>query len=298
MNPLILDNVVRIFDRHTAVDKVSLQVAHGERLALLGHNGAGKTTVMKMVLGLLTPSAGTVAVLGGAPGRAEARRSVGFLPENVAFQHAMTGWEVMTFFARLKRRPRAEAWGLLQRVGLDAAAKRRVGTYSKGMRQRLGLAQALLGAPSLLLLDEPTTGLDPHLRQAFYEIIRRLSAEGCAVVLSSHLLTELEERTDRIAIMNGGRLVALGRLDDLRAQAGLPIQFTIATAAERTAGIAERLGVPATENGRLRLQAAQADKMAVLRRLAELNGVVDVDIGAPSLDQVYSHFVGGEEEDA
>ncbi len=278
MTAVAVEAAVKRFGGHAAVDGVSLRLEAGQRLALLGHNGAGKTTLMKLLLGLLRADGGTVSVLGGAPGRSEARRAVGFLPENVAFHDAMTGWEMITFYARLKRRPRDEAAALLRDVGLEAAAKRRVGTYSKGMRQRLGLAQALLGAPRLLLLDEPTTGLDPELRQAFYEIIRARAAAGCAVILSSHLLTELEERTDRIAIMDRGRVVAHGTLDQLRAAAGLPVVFRLALADGRS----ERVRAPV------------ADKMATLRRLAADDAVRDIEVEPPSLDAVYAHFTEGD----
>jgi len=160
---VILDGVVKKYGGQTAVAGIGLSLAAGDRLALLGHNGAGKTTLMKLILGLVPASAGGVTVLGGPAGRPDAKAATGFLPENVAFHEVMTGWETLRFYGRLKRRPAGECRGLLERVGLSAAAKRRVGTYSKGMRQRLGLAQALLGQPRLLLLDEPTTGLGSRI---------------------------------------------------------------------------------------------------------------------------------------
>ena len=160
---------------------VDLQLNPGESVALVGHNGAGKTTLMKLMLGLIRPSAGYVRVLGEDPvasASVRSRNGVGFLPETIAFNASMTGAEVITFFARLKGVPKAEGRDLLARVGLSDAAGQRVGTYSKGMRQRLGLAQALLGSPRVLLLDEPTTGLDPQLRQNFYAIVSDLRDAG------------------------------------------------------------------------------------------------------------------------
>jgi Cu-processing system ATP-binding protein len=220
-----MDGLVKRYGAQAAVDGVSLSVPAGQRLALLGHNGAGKTTLMKLMLGITAPSAGRLMVLGEAPGdvASPARRAIGFLPESVAFHDALTGAETLGFYARLKGRPRAECRSLLDRVGLAHAAGRRVATYSKGMRQRLGLAQALLGQPRLLLLDEPTTGLDPELRAVFYELVRERAAAGAAVILSSHLLTELEERTDRVAILDRGRLVAQGTLAELRIASNLPV---------------------------------------------------------------------------
>ena len=145
-----------------------------------------------------------------AAGEFSARRQLGYLPENVAFNAALTGRETLAFYARLKQIKPASAWPLLDRVGLTDAADRRVGTYSKGMRQRLGLAQALLGRPRVLLLDEPTTGLDPALRQTFYEILNELRDDGATVLISSHALNELEDRAEHVLIMNRGRAGGAG----------------------------------------------------------------------------------------
>src|SRR5579859_627099 len=205
-----LEGVTKLYGRQAAVEAVDLVLRPGETLALAGHNGAGKSTLIKLMLGLIRPTQGRLAVLGQDPaagGAASARLEIGYLPENVAFDPAMTGAETLAFYARLKRQPVARNAELLERVGIAKAAAQRVGTYSKGMRQRLGLAQALLGTPRLLLLDEPTSGLDPALRQSFYEIVRALRDQGAAVLLSSHALTEIEAQVDRIVIMNRGRKV-------------------------------------------------------------------------------------------
>lgn len=273
-----LSQVSKAYGRRTVVREVSFVLAAGERVALLGHNGAGKTTLMKMMLGLTPASGGKVRVLGHDPASEPAgvRRALGFLPENVSFDPAMTGREMLAFYARLKHRPAGEAAALLEQVGLAEAAGRRVGAYSKGMRQRLGLAQALLGSPRLLLLDEPTTGLDPELRQAFYAILAERARGGAAVMLSSHLLTELEERTDRILIMDRGRLVAAGTLDDLRAQAGQPVRLRAVLAGGAVEDIA----------------CSAHDKMAHLRALAARPEVADIQIELPTLDAVYAHYTG------
>lgn len=172
-----LQAVNKQYGNETVVCDVNLNIQPGECVVLVGHNGAGKTTLMKLMLGLTRPTSGTVEVLGGNPAFSTAvaqHKTLGYLPESVAFYEAMTGREVLAFYARLKGASDAECEKLLQLVGLGDAAKRRVGTYSKGMRQRLGLAQAMLGDPQLLFLDEPTTGLDPSLRRHFYELIDAL----------------------------------------------------------------------------------------------------------------------------
>lgn len=274
-----LSSVTKIYGGNPAVREVSFRLAPGERVALLGHNGAGKTTLMKMMLGLTPVTDGQIRVLGHAPDAmpAQVRRNLGFLPENVAFDPAMTGREMLAFYGGLKMRPPAEAKALLEQVGLAEAAGRRIGTYSKGMRQRLGLAQALLGAPRLLLLDEPTSGLDPELRQVFYAILAQRAHDGAAVLLSSHLLTELEERTDRVLIMDRGRLAAAGTLGELRVRAGLPVKLR-AVLADGT--ITEEEVAPASKMDQLRRWAARAD----LR---------DLHVEAPGLDDLYAHYTSG-----
>ena len=205
---IMLEGVTKRYGSVEAVRDASFALTPGAT-ALVGHNGAGKTTLMKLMLGLIRPTSGAISVLGENPaaGQFEARRRLGYLPENVSFNAALTGRETLAFYARLKREPVARSMELLDRVGLGAAGARRVGTYSKGMRQRLGLAQALLGEPQVLLLDEPTTGLDPALRLSFYEIVQDLAQRGATVLLSSHALSELEERAERVIIMDRGRVV-------------------------------------------------------------------------------------------
>lgn len=216
---VVMSSVTRRYGPQVAVDGVDLTLLAGECVGLVGHNGAGKSTLIKMMLGLVRPTAGSVRVLGEDPGggaAALARRAVGYLPENVALHPSLSGAETLAFYARLKGQPLAANAKLLERVGIDGAAHRRVGTYSKGMRQRLGLAQALLGAPRALLLDEPTSGLDPALRQSFYEILSDLRKEGATILLSSHALAELEGEVDRVVVMNRGKKVADGGIAELR----------------------------------------------------------------------------------
>lgn len=292
------ENLTKRYGGATALDGLTIEVPEGELLALLGHNGAGKTTAMKLLLGLTRPSGGDAWVLGARPGTPTAvglRGVIGFLPENVTFGDAMTGFEALSFYARLKGESRQMASDLLDRVGLTEAAGRRIHTYSKGMRQRLGLAQALLGHPRLLLLDEPTSGLDPILRRTFFDLIHDLKQAGTTVILSSHVLTELELRTDRIAILRHGRLIACDTLDALRRQAGLPIRIRVTAPPDQAQSLARLAGPNARvlfANGRtVELAVGAEAKMEAVRGLATgLHGVEDLDILPPSLDEIYAVF--------
>lgn len=280
------------FGTLTALDRVGLTVAEGEKVALLGHNGAGKSTLFKTILGFLRPVAGTLRIADAAPGSQQARMAVSYLPEAVAFPKMLTGDEIIGYFARLKGEPVARGQQLLETVGLgQEAARRRVGTYSKGMRQRLGLAQALIGRPRVMLLDEPTSGLDPISRMEFYEIIDRVSADGTAVILSSHALTEVEARTDRVAILAKGRLVADAPLAELSRRARLPIQVRVQAREGAVEAVQKGIGGE-RHNGRSVLVSCLAEeKLGVLTRVAALGDLVDdVDIAMPALDEVYRFY--------
>ena len=302
MTPTIaVKNLTKRYGAIEAVRDVSFDLQPAEIIALVGHNGAGKTTLLKLMLGLAHPSAGTIRVLGEDPAAGEfaARRRLGYLPESVSFNPALTAREVLTFYARLKDRPVGQALGLLDRVGLGSASRRRVGTYSKGMRQRLGLAQALIGDPQVLLLDEPTSGLDPALRLEFYDIVEARRAAGATVVLSSHALAELGDRAGRIIIMNQGMMVANGSIDQLRHLAHLPAKIRCRVADGNADAISNEL--PSTAGWRrvnghtIEIDAAPEDKIALLHLVTTAGApVVDVDVVPPSLDELYAHFLRAE----
>jgi Cu-processing system ATP-binding protein len=270
---------------------VSLVVRPGERVALLGHNGAGKSTLMKIVLGLVRASGGTIAVMGAAPGTVAARRATAYLPEAVAFHKALTGREQLTLFARLSGVPKDVVAALLERVGLTDAADRRLGTYSKGMRQRLGMAQVLLGKPSVALLDEPTSGLDPASRHELYAIIDELAAAGTAVLIASHALTEVEARTERIAIMKDGRLVADDTLANLSERAGLPTRIRITATDAEADRVAEALGGTRINGRTVDLLCQTSGKLDRVKRIMALgDAVTDFDISPPKLEDLYRHY--------
>ena len=288
---LTISRLTKTFDGVNALSDVSLRVDPGERVALLGHNGAGKSTMMKIILGLIAPDTGDITVCGATPGDAVARSHVAYLPENAAFHSALTGLEQITYYMRLRGVSPSGAMDLLDRVGLAHAAKRRIGTYSKGMRQRVGLAQALIGHPSLLVLDEPTSGLDPVSRRDFYELLDTLAAEGAAILLSSHALTEVEARTDRLLILSGGRMVAEGTLPELRREAALPVSMQIRALNGCASDIMAALPNAIRVRDAIHLTCSQDDKLATLAQISALRGKVsDLDVIPPSLEDIYSHF--------
>jgi ABC-2 type transport system ATP-binding protein len=210
--------------RIRALDGISLGIEAGAVTALLGPNGSGKSTLLKIILGLLAPTAGDCRVFGVPSGCVEARRAVGYLPEAPDFYPHLTGFETVRFYARMGGLTRAglpeRVWAAIADVGLVAEAHRRIGSYSQGMRQRIGLAQALVTDPWLLILDEPTSGIDPAGAAGIGALIRRLKAEGRTVLLSSHQLEQVEEVCDRAVMLDHGRQVAAGRIDELARRAG------------------------------------------------------------------------------
>ena len=279
-----------------AVDGVDLTVGAGELFGLIGHNGAGKSTLFKMMLGLIPITAGEIRLDGekvNGPRFRETRRKIGYLPENVVLYDNLTGLETLFFFADLKAVPRRECAALLEKVGLADAAGRRVREYSKGMRQRLGFAQALLGKPRLLFLDEPTTGLDPGAIRDFYRILRELREEGVTMVLTSHILAEIQERVDRLAIMEGGLIRATGTVQALREAMNLPLTLEIAGGAglaEQVARVLAGMDIESIEEAGsvLHIRLSRDAKMPALARLATLGEAMrDLHVREPSLEDVF-----------
>ena len=205
--------------RVEAVHDLSLTVEPGQVYGLLGPNGSGKSTTMKVVLGLVPATSGTTAIFGRDSSLVESREEVGFLPENPYFYKYLTGEETLHFFGKLCGIPKSvlrdRARELLKLVGLEGAANRRLGGYSKGMLQRIGLAQALIQEPRLLVLDEPTAGVDPAGSREIRDLILQFKERGITILLCSHLLGQVQEICDRIGILHRGRLVCEGKLEDL-----------------------------------------------------------------------------------
>ena len=201
------------------LEGLALQIERGEVFGFLGPNGAGKTTTLKTLVGLIEPTSGSARIFGLRAGSVESRKLLGFLPEEAYFYEYLTGFETLDFYGTLsglkrdERRKRAEE--LLDKVGIADASKIPTRSYSKGMRQRLGLAAALIASPQLLILDEPMTGLDPIGRKEMRELIVQLGRDGTTIFFSSHIIADVEAICTRVAVLTRGKLAAVGRLDDL-----------------------------------------------------------------------------------
>jgi len=275
------------------LSSMTMSLNEGEVLGLFGHNGAGKTTMMKLILGVISPTKGKVEVMGMAPDSKEAwhcRSKVGYLPENVSFYEQLTGLEVLTYFAKLKGFNKKQAIDLLEQVGITYAMKRQVKTYSKGMRQRLGLAQAFIGEPKLLLLDEPTVGLDPIATRDFYKTVDQLKSNGSSVILCSHVLPGVEQHIDRAMILSTGQLLAMGTLSELRQQAALPV---VIKPSGLNGAMAQdvKLNTFLTQKSQHTLMVPEQEKLAVLKQLLSLEALDDIHIEQANLEQVYQHFL-------
>jgi ABC-2 type transport system ATP-binding protein len=262
------------YGRLRALDGVDLEVGDGELVGLLGPNGAGKSTLVKIACGLVRPTEGAAEICGAPAGSAAARRALGYLAELFRFPGWVSADELLVLHQRLagSTRGATEREELLELVGLAEARDRRVEQMSKGMQQRLGIAQALIGSPRVLLLDEPTSALDPSGRRTVRVLLEQLRSRGHAVLLNSHLLSEIELVCDRVAIISRGRLVAEGS----------PAELSQARGVEVETGSGVRLFEGATRD----------DAPAIVARLvAEREQVYGVRVLATSLEEIYLEAV-------
>ncbi len=277
---------------HEALRGVDLAVEAGSAFGLIGPNGAGKTTFVKTLLGIALPTAGTVRLLGCDPGDPRARARVGYLPERLQLPGSLDALEVLSSVARLKRlRLSSVAMRrLLEEVGLAEDARRRVGVYSKGMRQRLGLACSLLGAPDLLVLDEPTDGLDPLARIDVRNLLAREVARGATLLLNSHLLAETERVCGRIGILVDGRIVREGALGALREDTS---RWSIRFAPGTPAGPLVEAGFAPARGGAFAFEGEAAALNAALDRVRAAGALVtELARESKDLEQVLADAVG------
>jgi ABC-2 type transport system ATP-binding protein len=303
-NPVEAEGLVRRFGNIVAVDGIDLVVRQGEVFGFLGPNGAGKSTTVRMLTTLLRPTDGSARVAGHdvVSEAGAVRRAIGVALQDAAIDPLMTGRELLRLQSVLHGLPRGEADRrgpeLLERVGLTAAADRRVGTYSGGMRRRLDLALALIHEPSVLFLDEPTTGLDPMSRLNLWDEVRRLNGEGTTVFLTTQYLEEADELADRIAIIDGGRIVREGAPAELKAQVGAPtLEVTVPEDKREVADEVLRGfgGARPGKSGALAIGLAggPAEMAAVLRALGDAGVDVEhLELDAPSLDDVFAEATG------
>jgi ABC-2 type transport system ATP-binding protein len=294
--------LTKTYGQATAVDGISFTVGRGEIFGLLGPNGAGKTTTILMLLGLTEISAGKVNVLGLDPARQplSVKRRVGYLPDTVGFYDQLSAADNLRFTARLigfrfvEREKRIAA--ALERVGLSHYAKQRVGTFSRGMRQRLGLAEILMKGAQIAILDEPTSGLDPHATAELLGVIRNFKAEGVSVLLSSHLLERVQSVCDRVALFSAGRIALMGSVSELGREV-LGAGYVVNIEAEGT-GLAERLAripgvsdVEQTGVGKLRLHADRDVRPEAAAEVVAMHGRLKyLGVEEPSLEAIYTHY--------
>ena len=275
---LVLSHIVKRYGTRTAVDDLSLDVRRGEILGLLGPNGAGKSTTMHVATGLLTPDAGTVAIGDyGSPSQPDARRRLGFAPQNLAVYDLLSAEENLAFFAQLYGLSgaalRARVDASLAFVGLTDRRHDRVDSYSGGMKRRLNIAAAVLHEPELVLLDEPTVGVDPQSRNAIFDSIEALQAQGRTLVYSTHYMQEAVRLCDRVAIIDKGRVLALDTVPGLIAAHAGPPRLHVRT-------------------GGRDLAMETRDPLGELNRLAADAPIESFHVEAPTLEQVFLSLTG------
>jgi ABC-2 type transport system ATP-binding protein len=293
---LVIDtaDLTKHYDDVLAVDRLALRVRSGEVYGFLGPNGAGKSTTLRMLLGLVRPTSGSGAVLGAPPGSPEGLARIGAMIEAPAFYPFLSGRDNLRVLARYAgvETPRVDA--VLDEVDLLPRADDRVAGYSMGMKQRLGVAAALLKDPELLVLDEPTNGLDPAGMAEMREFIRSLGRDGRTVLLSSHLMGEVEQVCDRVGVIRAGTLVAEGTVDELRGEAGLRVRAEPARAAARVIGAVPGVEAVSPVDGLLDVTVDPTQAAAINRALVEAGlDVSELYPAKASLEDVFLELTGG-----
>lgn len=289
--------LVKFYGRHRGLDGLELEVRPGEVYGFLGPNGAGKTTTIRILLDLIRPTSGSVAVLGADPrqGGFALRRRLGFLAGEFIVDGRQTGGELLEFLARVRGGvPRSRMSQLAERLDVDVT--RRISALSRGNRQKLGVVQAFMHDPELLILDEPTSGLDPFLQQEFASMVREVKADGRTVFMSSHVMSEVQQVADRVGIIRQGKLAAVEDVDDLRRRAIRHIEVHFDAPVEPASwesipGVSD----VSVDGTLLRCQlAGRADEL--VKAIAE-RGVVTMSAVEPDLEELFFHYYNHSEHD-
>lgn len=292
---VVTDGLTKRYGEHTAVDRVRMRVAAGEIYGFLGPNGAGKTTTLRMLVGLIRPSAGTATVAGHAPGDPAVVRRIGVLIEGPGFYPYLSGRDNLRVLAKYRGLGRAEVADALDRVGLAERADDKFRTYSLGMKQRLGVGAALLGRPDLLILDEPTNGLDPQGMAEMRELITALAGDGHTVLLSSHVLSEVQEICDRVGVISHGTLLAEATVAELRGASSLLLRaepVEVAFAAVRAA-VGTRSAI--LTSGGIRIEGVDATAPAVARAVLGAGAdLLELRRDEKSLEEVFFEMTNGQ----
>jgi ABC-2 type transport system ATP-binding protein len=295
------EGLTKRYGAKVAVDHIDLEVRAGEIVGILGPNGSGKTTTILMLLGLTEPSGGYAEVSGFDPLREplEVKRRVGYLPDQIGFYDGLSARENLVYSGRLAGLTRGEIdvrfADAIARVGLTEAARSRVGTFSHGMRQRLGLAEILMKRPSIAILDEPTTALDPHSTREFLAMIRGLKEDGTAVLLSSHHLDQVQSVCDRVELFSGGRVALSGTVTDLAAQVlgGGHVIDVEAHGADVAGQLFATPGIVRVQQigpDLYRVDCQRDMRAEIARRLAQSAELTGISFAAPSLNEVYNRY--------
>ncbi len=289
-----VENLTKVYGDFKALDGLNLMVEENEVFGYLGPNGAGKTTTINLMIGMLQPTSGSIRVAGIDVERnpLEIKKICGYLPENVGFYDHMTAKQNLLYFSEFYGFPKQEAVrvidDLLELVGIPDAADRKIGEFSKGMKQRLGLAQALLNDPKVIFLDEPTSGLDPQGAADFRKIIRDLKKEGKTIFFSSHILSEVKEVCETVGIINRGKLIAKGKIEDFKQN----IIIVVETEPTIDASILEPFGNVKVKDSQIIVEAEKDCRIEISKTLVQEGYIVkELHLMEPSLEEIYLRIV-------
>ncbi len=305
---IVFENVSKFYGEVLGVNRIDLSIGPGIT-ALVGPNGSGKTTLMNLMAGLLEPSEGSISVLGLSPRDPERLfRAIGYCTQFDTFPRGMKGWDFVHLYLRLHGLPVGEATArtrqAIERVGMTDAAGRRIGGYSKGMKQRIKLAQAIAHDPHVLVLDEPLNGLDPLARAEVIALFQGFAAEGRHVILSSHILHEVDELADRVVLIHGGYIVAEGEIEGVRDEMSLERPLQVLVRCPRPSALAARVFAENhvveakldPDRGGLLVRTQNADQFYLLLNRLASSGEIDVEAVLPADDDVqavYQYLIGG-----